>query len=53
MDVLLATRRIDVAWQSVSDAVRAGLLNSAEASSLRRSVSLTPLATSPSTDGSP
>jgi predicted transcriptional regulator of viral defense system len=53
MDVLLATRRIDVARQSVSDAVRAGLLNSAEASSLRRSLARTSLATSPSTNGSP
>lgn len=39
MDVLLGTHRIDVARQSVSDAVREGLLNSAEASSLRRSIS--------------
>ena len=52
MDVLLATHRIDVARQSVSDAVREGLLNSAEASSLRRSVSKTSLAPSPSTNGS-
>jgi predicted transcriptional regulator of viral defense system len=52
MDVLLATHRIDVARQSVSDAVREGLLNSAEASSLRRSISRTSLAPSPSTNGS-
>jgi predicted transcriptional regulator of viral defense system len=52
MDVLLATHRIDVARQSVSDAVRAGLLHSAEASSLRRSISRTSLAASPSTNGS-
>ena len=52
MDVLLATHRIDVARQSVSDAVREGLLNSAEASRLRRSISQTSLASSPSTNGS-
>ena len=52
MDILLATHRIDVARQSVSDAVREGLLNSAEASSLRRSISQTSLALSPSTNGS-
>ena len=38
MDVLLATHRTDVARQSVSDALREGLLNNAEASSLRRSI---------------
>jgi predicted transcriptional regulator of viral defense system len=52
MDVLVATHRIDVARQSVSDAVREGLLNSSEASSLRRSISQTSLAPSPSTNGS-
>ena len=52
MDVLLATHRIDVARQSVSDAVREGLLNSAEASRLRRSISQTSLASSPSTNES-
>jgi len=52
MDVLLATHRIDVARQSVSNAVREALLNSAEASSLRRSISRTSLAPSPSTNGS-
>jgi predicted transcriptional regulator of viral defense system len=52
MDVLLATHRIDLARQSVSDAVREGLLNSAEASRLRRSISQTSLASSPSTNGS-
>jgi predicted transcriptional regulator of viral defense system len=52
MDVLLATHRIDVARQSVSEAVREGLLNSAEASRLRRSISQTSLASSPSTNGS-
>jgi predicted transcriptional regulator of viral defense system len=52
MDVLLATHRIDVARQSVSDAVREGLLNSAEASRLRRSISQASLASSPSTNGS-
>jgi len=43
MDILLATHRIDIARQSVSDAVREGLLNSAEASSLRRFISRTSL----------
>jgi len=52
MDVFLATHRIDVARQSVSDAVREGLINSAEASRLRRSISQTSLASSPSTNGS-
>ena len=52
IDILLATHRIDIARQSVSDAVREGLLNSAEASSLRRSISRTPSAPSPSTNGS-
>jgi predicted transcriptional regulator of viral defense system len=52
MDVLLATHRIDVARQSVSKAVREGLLNSAEASRLRRSISQTSLASSPATNGS-
>ena len=41
MDVLLATHRTDVARQSVSDALREGLLNSAEASRLRRSITRT------------
>lgn len=41
MDVFLATHRTDVARQSVSDALREGLLNSAEASSLRRSITRT------------
>jgi len=48
VDVLLATKRIDAARQSVSDAVREGLLNSSQASSLRRSISQTGLAPSPS-----
>ncbi len=52
MDVLLTTRRIDVARQFVSDAVREGLLNSAEASSLRRSISRISSAPSPSTNAS-
>ncbi|HEY5054961.1 MAG TPA: hypothetical protein VII58_02300, partial [Acidobacteriaceae bacterium] len=51
MDVLLATHRTDVARQS-SDALREGLLNSAEASSLRRSITRTSSASSPSTNGS-
>ena len=52
MDVLVATHRIDVARQSVSDAVSAGLLNRAESSSLRRSISRSTIAPSPSTNGS-
>ena len=51
MDVLLATHRTDVARQSVSDALRAGLLNSAEASSLRRSITRTSSVPSQSTNG--
>jgi hypothetical protein len=50
MDVLLATHRIDVARQSVSDALREGLLNNAEASSLRRSITRTSSLPSPSTN---
>jgi len=53
MDVLLATHRTDVARQSVSDALRAVLLNSAEASSLRRSITRTSSVPSPSTNGNP
>jgi len=41
MDVFLATHRTDVARQSVSNALREGLLNSAEASSLRKSITRT------------
>ena len=52
MDVLLATHRTDVARQSVSNAVREGLLNRAESRSLRRSISRSILAPSPSTNGS-
>jgi predicted transcriptional regulator of viral defense system len=48
VDVLLATKRIDAARQSVSDAVREGLLSSSQASSLRKSISQTGLAPSPS-----
>ena len=51
MDVLLATHRTDVARQSVSDALREGLLNNAEASSLRRSITQTSSIPSPSTNG--
>jgi predicted transcriptional regulator of viral defense system len=52
MDVLLATHRADVARQSVSEAVREGLLNNAEARVLRRSITRTSSAPSPSTNGS-
>ena len=51
MDVLSATRRIDDARQSVSDALREGLLDSAEARSHRRSITRTSFAPSPSTNG--
>jgi predicted transcriptional regulator of viral defense system len=52
IDVLLATRRTDVARQSVSEALREGLLNNAEASVLRRSITRTSSAPSPSNSGS-
>lgn len=52
MDVLLATRRIDVARQSISDALRDGLLNNADASSLRRCITRISFIPSPSTYGS-
>jgi hypothetical protein len=52
MDVLLATHRTDVARQSVSEALREGLLNNAEAGALRRSITRTSSAPSPSTKGS-
>jgi predicted transcriptional regulator of viral defense system len=52
LDVLSATHRTDVVRQSVSDAVRKGLLNSAEASSLRRSITRISSAPSPSKNGS-
>ncbi len=51
MDVLLTTHRTDVARQSVSEALREGLLNNAEASSLRRSISRISSVPSPSTNG--
>ena len=50
MDVLLKTHRTDVARQSVTDALREGLLNNAEASSLRRSITRTSSVLSPSTN---
>ena len=49
MDVLLATYRTDVARQSLSDALREGLLNHVEASSFRICITQTPSASSPST----
>lgn len=52
MDVLLATHRTDVARQSVSDALREGLLTSAEASGLRRSITRTLSAPPPPRNGS-
>jgi predicted transcriptional regulator of viral defense system len=52
MDVFLATHRIDVARQSVSAALREGLLNNAEAGVLRKSITRTSSAPSPSTNGS-
>ncbi len=52
MDVLLATHRTDVARQSISEALREGLLNNAEASVLRRSITRTSSAHSPSNNGS-
>jgi predicted transcriptional regulator of viral defense system len=51
IDVLLATHRTDVARQSVSDALREGLLNNAEASSLRKFITRTSSVPSPSTNG--
>jgi predicted transcriptional regulator of viral defense system len=51
MDVLLATHRTDVARQSVSEALREGLLNNAEASVLRRSITRTSSAPSPPNNG--
>jgi predicted transcriptional regulator of viral defense system len=51
MDVLLATHRTDVARQSVSEALREGLLSNAEAGVLRRSITRTSLTPSPSTNG--
>jgi predicted transcriptional regulator of viral defense system len=52
MDVLLATHRTDVARRSVSEALREGLLNNAEAGVLRRSITRTSSAPSPSNNGS-
>jgi predicted transcriptional regulator of viral defense system len=52
MDVLLATHRTDVARQSVSEALREGLLNNAEAGVLRIAITRTSFAPSPSTNGS-
>lgn len=49
MDVLLTTHRTDIARQAVSHAVREGLLNNTEASILRRSITRTSSALSPST----
>jgi len=51
IDILLAAYRIDIARQSVSDAIREGLLNSAEASSFRRSITRTSSVPSRSTNG--
>jgi predicted transcriptional regulator of viral defense system len=50
-DVFLATHRTEVARQSVSEALREGLLNSAEASVIRKYISRTPSVPSPSTNG--
>jgi predicted transcriptional regulator of viral defense system len=52
MDVLTATHRTDMARQSVSNALREGILSNSEASSLRRSITRTSSAPSPSTNGS-
>ncbi|MBB5060495.1 putative transcriptional regulator of viral defense system [Granulicella aggregans] len=51
MDVLVATHRTDVARQSVSDALREGLLNNAEATRLRRFITRISSVSSPLTNG--
>jgi predicted transcriptional regulator of viral defense system len=52
MDVLLATHRVDVARKAISDALREGLLNAAQAGGLRNRVNRSAHGLSLSTNGS-